>query len=293
MKHTITRIYEIFVLLIVLGCLGQILWGTPTYDAQLSELQTAMDISWQQGHKKAVEDMEDLKEDVHKNGNLREGRERIKRAQLLIKKTTKINGLFERISNQWHNGKQGFGALKKAMKKYKDWLNNEYGHLDLAPIDPKHISVKYFGGGKPTTIAAKALITEQQLYIQHLQAMILKKLANWSLTSICGHFRLGLDIIPKLHQIQVGDSYQADMILSGGVFRLIPKFSIYKTPLPVNAGKSEVIFKTQGIGKQYWEARFRFMSRGKDTTIVQKVYYEVLPKGNKQSKKALQTRINN
>ncbi|EAY28662.1 hypothetical protein [Microscilla marina] len=293
MKHPITRIYEIVVLLIVLGCLGQILWDTPTYDLQLGDLQTAMKAIWQQGHKKAGKAMENLKEDVHKNGNSREGRERIKRAQLLIKKTTKLNGLFERTNNQWHNGKQGFDALKKALKKHTDWINSEFNDLDLAPVDPKHTLAKYPHRSNATTIATKALIAEKKLQIQRLQAMILRKLGAGDLSvSISDrYFRPG--VIPTLNQIQVGDRYQADMILSGTASRSIPRFSIYKIPLPVNEGKSEVIFKTQGVGKQYWEARFRFNSRGKDITIVQKVYYEVLPQGNKQSKKALQTSINN
>ncbi|EAY28663.1 hypothetical protein [Microscilla marina] len=275
MKHTITRIYEIVVLLIVLGCLGQILWGAPTYDAQLSELQTAMNISWQQGHKKAVEDMENLEEDVHKNGNPREELESIKRAQLLIKKTTKINGLFERTNNQWHNGKQGFDALKRAVKKHADWINSEFGDFDLELVDPKHALAKYPHRSNATTIATKALIAEKKLQIQRLQAVILRKLGVDEITFTGCGLRSWQRVVPQTNVVQVGDTYTADLFLVK-----IRRYGSLTTRMYYNnkiTGDGAVRFEVLQRGKQYWEAKFRYytVDGKKDTTIVQKVYYEV------------------
>lgn len=274
---TVTRIYEGIALLLTLGCLSILIFErAPRYDVQLGELNTVIQQSWQRGQQKVSEDMANLKVEVRQNGNSREGRERIKLAKLLLKKTTAITNKLE----QWHT--QSFAPVQAALQQYKQWLKTEFKYIDLAPIDTAQTLDASFDLGKASTIASKALIGEKKLHIQRLQAMILRQLGAGDYIDychLCGYFKV--NVVPQLQQVQVGNYYQAEVpIQSITISYTKPRFSVGNTPIPVNAGKSDIVFKPQGTGTQYWEAKFRFLSRGKDTAIVHKVYYKVLPPTN-------------
>jgi hypothetical protein len=235
-----------------------------------------MNQSWQLGQQKAVKEMDELIKDVRKNGNSREGRERIKLAKLLLKKTTAITNKLE----QWHT--QSFAPVQAALQQYKQWLKTEFKYIDLAPIDTAQTLNASFDLGKASTIASNALIGEKKLHIQRLQAMILRQLGAGDYIDychLCGYFKV--NVVPQLQQVQVGNYYEAEVPIQGITISYTkPRFSVGNTPIPVNAGKSDIVFKPQGTGTQYWEAKFRFLSHGKDTTIVRKVYYKVLPPTN-------------
>lgn len=274
----LNHVYEAVALLLTVGCLGILIFASaPSYDAQLNELQTAMNQSWQLGQQKTAKEMDELIKDVRKSGNPREGRERIKLAKLLLKKTTAITNKLE----QWHT--QSFVPVQVALKQYKQWLKTEFKYIDLAPIDIAQTLDKPFDLGKVSTIASKALIGEKKLHIQRLQAMVLRQLGAGDLTISCRCYfgYRHVDTVPKLTKVQVGNYYEAEVpIKSITISYAKPRFNVGNTPTPIRDGKSDIVFKPQGTGTQYWEAKFRFRSRGKDTAIVRKVYYEVLPPTN-------------
>lgn len=274
----LNRVYEGIALLLTLGCLGILIFeSTPSYDAQLGQLNTAVHQSWQRGQQKVSEDMANLKAEVRKNGNSREGLDRIMRSELLGKKTKEI---YKKVE-QWRQYKQNFAPLQVALKRYQKWLINEFRDLDIAPIDTTQPLVKSLDIGS-TAIANQLLINNQKLDIYKLQAMVLRKLGAEDVTTAirCCFGCRYVDVVPKATKVQVGEDYQADMIFGEHGFWGNIKFYVHNQPILIQGGKSKIVFKPQGIGKQHWEAKFRFRSHGKDTAIVHKVYYKVLPPTN-------------
>jgi hypothetical protein len=229
--------------------------------------------SWQRGQQKISEDMANLKAEVRKNGNSREGQERIRRSELLSKKTKEI---YKKIE-QWRQHKQNFAPLQVAVKHYQEWIIDEFRDLDIAPIDTIQPLVKSLDVGS-TAIANQLLINNQKLDIYKWQAMVLRKLGAGDLTQAikCCFGCQYVDAVPKATKVQVGEDYEADMYFGEHGFLRYPRFYINDQPIAISEGKSKIIFRTQNTGKQYWEAKLKFQTYPrKDTTIVRKVYYEV------------------
>lgn len=269
----LNRVYEAVALLLTIGCLGILIFeSTPRYDAQLGELNTAVHQSWQRGQQKVNEDMANLKAEVRKNGNSREGQDRIMRSELLSKKTREI---YKKIE-QWRQYKQNFTPLQVALKRYQKWLITEFRDLDIASININQTLVKSLDVGS-TAIANQLLINEQKLRIYRSQAMVLRKLGAEDVTTTirCCFGCRYIDAVPKATKIPVGEDYEADMYFGEHGFLRYPRFYINDQPIAIFDGKSKITFRAQNTGKKYWEAKFKFFSNNKDTTIVRKVYYEV------------------
>lgn len=271
---TVTRIYEVIALLLVLGCLGQIFWGASSYDAQLSELKTAMSNGWQQAQWQAIEKINHLTRDVRRNGNPRSGTESIKQAQLLRKKTDQINQVLDKASDQTYN----LDTLQRALKQYKKWLSIEFKDRNLPPIDSAQTLSNFCDLGNTTAIGAQALIGEKKLRIQQFQALVLSRIGagDYSLPIRCCFGCQRIYTTPQATLVEVGKDYRADMYFGNSVFFRHLHFAMNNQPIAIRSEMGEVTFKTQGTGTKRWDARFGFHSyNGKDTTIVHKIYYEV------------------
>lgn len=269
---TVTRIYESIALLLSLGCLGILIFeSAPRYDAQLGELNTMIHQSWQRGQQKVIKDMANLKVEVRKNGNSREGQDRIRRSKLLGKKTKEI---YEEIE-QWRQYKQNFTPLQATLKRYHEWFVAEFSDLELF-IDTTQIFIKSLDVGS-TAIANQLLINEQKLRIYRSQATVLRKLGAEYVTPTtryCFGCRYA-DVVTETIKVEVGKDYQTDMYFGEhGLLRRLRAY-INNQPVPIHYGRGKVTFRAQNTGKKYWEAKFKFFSNNKDTTIVRKVYYEV------------------
>lgn len=272
---TVTRVYEVIALLLVLGCLGQILWRAASYDAQLSELKTAMSNGWQKAQWQAIERINLLTKDVRRNGNPRSGTESIKRAQLLRKKTAQINQVLDKaIDDQTYN----LDTLQKAIKQYKKWLSIEFKDRKLPPIDSAQTLTNFCDLGNTTAIGAQALIGEKKLRIQQLQALVLRRLGIIDLAGVirCCFGCQRVYTTPQATLVELGKDYKADMYFGNSVFFRHLYFVMNDQPIPIRSEMGEVTFKAQGAGTKHWNATFGFHSYdGKDTTIVHKIYYEV------------------
>jgi hypothetical protein len=272
----LNRIYEGIALLLMFICVGQILWGAPNYDAQLSELKTAMNQSWQLENQKAAKDMHELIIDVRKNGNSREGRERVKLAELLIKKTTAITNKLE----QWRT--TSFAPVQIALKKYKKWFTHEFEYLDILPIDTTQTLTKSFDLSKTSTIAAQALISEKKLHIQRLQAMVFRKLGSGADDFSDGFGCSGgtcryIEAVPKVNKVQVGDDYQADMYYAAKPNFIRLSCFLNNQVLLAYDGHSKITFQPNKTGRQQLEVKVKYydLLQDKKNTHVHKIYYEV------------------
>ncbi|EAY28665.1 hypothetical protein [Microscilla marina] len=274
--HIIARIYEIVVLLIVLGCLRQILWGTPTYDAQLSELQTAMNTNWQQSQKQAFELINDFKESVIIRNNTAQNWESVRKGQQLVHKTKQINNALEHIKTHGQNNQQALSSLEQTVSKYHQWLQRTFKNLQLPLLDSL---TKYPEVGGATPAVVRALVTTKQLQLQQVQKMVLRALLivcpSGEIKCCFGCQRVY--ITPKSQLVQVGDEYRASLYYG----QPVDGESIKRSSSPhLQYRKGVVSFTQKNRGKQYWEAKFRYYTyNGKDTTVVHKIYYEALPKG--------------
>lgn len=274
-KH-LNRVYEGIALLLMVTCVGQILWGTPSYNAQLSELKTAMNQSWQLEQQKVAKDMHELIIDVRKNGNSREGRERIKLAELLIKKTTAITNKLE----QWRT--TSFAPVQTTLKEYKQWFTHEFEYLDILPIDTTQTLTKSFDLSKASTIAAQALISEKKLHIQRLQAMVLRKLGAGADDFTAGFRCCGgpcryIEAVPKVDKVQVGDDYQADLYYGAKPNFIELSCFLNNQALLTYDGHSKITFLPNKTGKQQLEVKVMYydLLQDKKNTQVHKIYYEV------------------
>ncbi|WP_299456620.1 hypothetical protein [uncultured Microscilla sp.] len=273
--HIITRIYEIVVLLIVLAGLGQILWGAPTYDAQLSELQMAMNTNWQQSQKQAFELINDFKQSVIIRNNTAQNWESVRKGQQLVHKTKQVNDALEYIKTHGQNNQQALSSLEQTVSKYHRWLQRTFKNLQLPLLDSL---TKYPEVGGVTPAVVKALVTRKQLQLQQVQKMVLRALLIvYSHEIKCCFGCQRVYITPKSQLVQVGDKYTASLYYG----QPIDGESIRLSSSPhLQYRKGVVSFTPKNRGKQHWEAKFRYYAyNGNDTTVVRKIYYEVLPKG--------------
>jgi hypothetical protein len=273
------RIYEAIALLFMLVCVGQILWGAPNYDAQLSELKTAMNQSWQLENQKVAKDMANLKKSVRINGNSREGLDRLKRSQILGKKTAEINGILNQAHRLLPQYSADLKTVQTTVNNYIKWLYTEFKDLELTPLDPAQNLVKHLVQNHTSTVATQALISEYKLYIQRLQAMVLRQLGaeDIFISGCCGGTCRYIEAIPKVNKVQVGDDYQADMYYGANpTFTRVSCF-LNNQALLAYDGYSKITFQPKKTGKQQLEVKVKYydLLQDKKNTHVHKIHYEV------------------
>lgn len=157
--------------------------------------------------------LQSLKKDVKKNGNSREGLERIKRAELLKKKSMTLLGSLSKIKQQLidkagqgldektHRPKDPLNVrttqrlmrksadtLSQQLEYYVDWLSDEFKDLDLPKFEP--LGKGYGELSFYQTFFANAnlgetlcILTNKQSEVLRYQAEVLKKLGAGDLTA--------------------------------------------------------------------------------------------------------------
>ncbi|HAS40105.1 MAG TPA: hypothetical protein DCS93_06475 [Microscillaceae bacterium] len=248
-----------------------------------------------------------LKVDIRKQGNSREGLERIKRAALLQKRTNEVVTFLENTKNylkqmlvedrketsSWMITQGKAYQVKKKLDKYVEWLAKEHKDLTLPKFDKiaegnegnalyfawennRDFAHTYFAYASPNE--AETVLSLKQSIVKRYESYVLRKLGAGDLSSCCICYRIGAGLSVPVHTIQVGQEYTADMFIEISASRANPRMSINQTPLMVKDGHAEVTFQTQGVGKQFWEGKITVRYNGKDSTIVHRVPIEVLPK---------------
>ena len=255
-----------------------------------------------------------LREDVRKNGNSREGLDRIQRAALLKKRTNAVIANLEKTknylktlpqnshdqANHWMIRQRTAYQIKDELDKYVDWLMKEFKDLNLPKFEKiangneenslyfvwepdRDFAHNYFKYAIPTE--AMAILTQKQLIIKRYESEVLKKLGGGGFYSCCwcGFWKIEASTHTPINTIQVGDEYTADMFISASASKTNPRMTLNGYPITVRDGIGDVQFTAKGRRKQYWEGRITFRKKwGKDTTFMQRIPYEVLPLSKKE-----------
>jgi Ca-activated chloride channel family protein len=185
--------------------------------------------------------LEALKKDVKKNGSSREGLERIKRAELLKKKSATLLGNISKIKQQLidkagqgldektYRPKDPFNTtttqrlmrenvdeFSKKLEKYVSWLSIEFKDLDLPKFEP--LGKGYQDLGFYETFFADAnlgetlcFLTNRQAEVLRYQAEVLKRLGAGDLTAdlkFTPRFKAAPDV-DRYAQIYYNQFYQA------------------------------------------------------------------------------------
>lgn len=293
------RIYETLTQLVIAVCLIFMFFVSPTtYNELFEDLQVNLDIGLKAAQTGANEAIEGLKIEVKKNGNSREGLERIQRAEALNKKTDSLISYLKHVKDNLPN-KAVTHKTTKALNIYTTWLNQEFKDLDVPRFGKltkgnahkalydkdwffkeKDFVHTYFAN--TTVAAANALLTQKQLTIKRFESEILKKMGASSYwLYVRRYVYWNLQVLPTTNTVQAGDEYMADMTTMAYAGNVKPRFSMGNTPLPVADGRSTVVWQPKKTGKQYWKAKFVFKLSGRDTCLIRQIPFWVLPKNEK------------
>ena len=308
------KIYEVIALIVIILSW----WMYATYqviddDAHWKSFNYSMEIGVQKATFASQHADSALRADVKKQGNSREGRERIKRFELLMKQTREAVNYLESLKTRLYQGQnvqqlmftQGNGMkVVHKMAQYFHWVGYEFRDLNILIIDypsnttqwiyleydmPRRKFIKKnqawkkfaqhnFANSSPEAVTT--LLTTWQYNLKMQEQMVMKKLGAGDLsTDLHPDAAGGVFVAQPLRQIPVGDELTAEVVIENfyGVSRVNPRFLANNIPVVINAGKGKVQFVPQTIGKQYWEARFIIKSRGRDSSIVKRTPFVVLP----------------
>ncbi|OJJ17889.1 hypothetical protein BKI52_28950 [marine bacterium AO1-C] len=299
--------FEILALLVIAWVWGDMLQGAPKFSEHFTALQSAEDYGLRQAKLRAKEQVKDLRQDVRKQGNSREGRERIKRAEQLLEHTQQVVAFLEGVKrqlnklprnrvNDWMIEQKKAYEIKDTLDKYVKWMVKEYKDLTLpelnalaksnkaTPLYSKKESDKDFAHSyfeNASKVEVKAFLSQKQLVVKQYEAEVLKKLGAGDLSSdlhpdVAG----GVFVHQPLLQIPVGDHLIAEMVIKNfyGVTKANPRFFVNNTPIVVADRQGKVAFVANEVGKKHWQAKFILRIQGRDSIIIHQVPFEVLPK---------------
>jgi len=308
-RNTIYHIYE--GLALILTCLS---WWAFFYSAYTVEtthwqsLSHTLETIHANAYTASQDALISLRKDVRKQGNSREGLERVKRAELLIKKT---NGIFtkleeakgylqkldpaEQATTERFMVRSGFAyQLKANLDDYTRWLQNEFRDLDLPKFAPlaegneknplyqisepdRDFAYNYFASTSATE--AMALITQKQTEVKRYEKAVLGKLWNEpGFFSCYGCGWIGLKLWQTNYIIPVGETYTAAMFIGRAVSEANPQMMMNNQFLTIWNGTTEIGFETQKTGQQFWEGKIVYKHEGRYKTVTHKVPFEVWSK---------------
>ncbi|HAS40103.1 MAG TPA: hypothetical protein DCS93_06465 [Microscillaceae bacterium] len=305
--NTLYHVYEGLILLLI-GCCWWAFFDpfipNPTHWQSLNQ---TLDTIYVDAYTASQDALIDLRKEVRKQGNPREGLDRVKRAALLAKKTNQVfasleeaKGYLQKLDPVEQATTERFMIrsrfayqLKANLDGYTQWLTNEFRDLDLPRFAPlaegneenslyyvsepdKDFAHNYFES--TPAIGAIALLSQKQIQLKRYEMVVLKKLGSEPTGILCG----GGWIAPTLGKLKivipVGDEYTADMFIGASARETNPRMILNGEPLSVRSGSTNIRFETKEIGPQFWEGKVVYKHKGRYKTVAHKVPFEVLPK---------------
>jgi len=257
-----------------------------------------------------------LKADVRKQGNSREGLDRVKRSELLHKRTLAVLDTIQLLRHKlsqykvsattpvrrllWDN--EGGRKLAIQINKHIGWLSTEFSDLTLPKfelITIRHFAIKeerthldkfaqlHFAYGSVTSTVA--LLNFWQNTLLWYEREVLKKLdANDICASFCcsGCGRIEAGVSTQADIIKLGETYEAKMFIASNASKANPRATYNGSPLSIKDGKAEIRVKVRPIPDRvkankiirYWQGSMTFKNRNRDTTLSLQVPYTVLRK---------------
>jgi len=307
--NTAYHIYEVLALTII--ALSWWSWATDQshyYTTHWRALGHSLEYSVQHAQMRTDRADARLREDVKRMGNSREGLDRIKRVELLRKRTKDVMMALQHTkehlkkmptnayhqTSDWMIKKEIAQQTKQKLDQYVYWLSQEFKDLSLPKFDKlaegnqenplyyareanKDFAHNYFDHTSPAEVIA--LLTQKQLTVKRYEEEVMKKLDSGCCCAYLSFDKFGAAVYAPLNTIEVGQEYTADMFINLLTGEFNPRMVAQNQPLIVRQDKANVAFKATKIGKQFWEGRFILKTRGdRDTSLIHRVPFEVLPK---------------
>jgi len=296
--NTVYSTYEILVLLVIALTWGQVLWGRHKFTEDFVALTSTQKQAFKQAQLATQQRIKQLQEGVKKQGNTREGLERIKRAQLLLSRTNQVVNFLEAIktplqkmspkqANDWMIEQKKAYQVKAVLDKYMAWYTKEYKDLALPEFEAnllysaseadEYFAQHHFKNASLAEIGAA--LSQKQLAIKRYEAEVLHKLGADDLHhDLHADAAGGIFVHQPFQQIQVGDDLMAEMVIKNfyGVSKANPRFFMNNTPIPVSESQGKVTFVTHGAGQKHWQAKFILRAYGRDSIIIHQIPFEVL-----------------
>ena len=280
--NTIYHTYEGLAMMVITTIWGMMLLEPATANkADYQSINEQFNRAWQHVFVRNQYAIEELCIDVKKNGNSREGKGRIKRAEELNKRINLVQQKINKIRNdRTRNNFVGEFDAVLLINEQLLWINQEFKDLELPYFEQLKYpaSTNYFSLTSPESI--KASLWMYQLKLEGYKREVLRKLGAYDITYYggCGFYDW-VKVIDQAHFVQVGDEYTADMFHNswGRIYDV--NFYVDNQNMGT-AHRGRIEFKTKEIGQKYLDCIFSYRKKhhGRTYNIKKKIPYTVIPK---------------
>jgi len=275
--NTTYHIYEGLALLWIVTTWWAIAFGAPlATEADYQSVNSQLERVYQKAFDKNQNTLEMLCLDVEYQGNSREGKERISRAEALNTQINKTHQKINKVRNQCKKSDlvgEDY-AVYSALGELK-WVERAFKDLDFHPKGPiRYSGLNFFP--IPPLYATKAFLLSYQIILEKYKTEVLYKLGAEGSRPIRCRFGWRPYPIAHSHLVQVGDEYKADIFDN--------RYSdLYNVKYFVNnriIKNNRFAFDTEGKGKKYFNITIQYRTGYRDRlqTIEKKIPYIVLPK---------------
>ncbi|HAS40111.1 MAG TPA: hypothetical protein DCS93_06505 [Microscillaceae bacterium] len=209
----IYHLYEGIAVLLISVAWGAMIFGAPLANkADYRSVNILLENLFDQAFKQSQDNLELLCLDVKNQGNSREGKECILRAEALNVRLNKAHQKINKIKNQLvHGNVAGEEYAIEVFKQQVKWIKQEFKYLELPPI----ADIKYHESNDILGVphyATKSLLLSYQIKLEEYKAAVLYRLGAGDLSMIRCRFGWSFYIIAHSRVIQVGDEYKADIL---------------------------------------------------------------------------------
>ncbi|HAS40112.1 MAG TPA: hypothetical protein DCS93_06510 [Microscillaceae bacterium] len=288
--NTTYHIYEGIALLWIMITWGSIAFKTaPAYDADLQSINGTLKQILSNEDQKHCNWLENLCIDVDRQGNSREGLDRIKRANEL---ENRLNRVHTKIRNTRKQIEQTQSVTNTVLTPEKaqqiaqllntqvSWMNTEFKDLSLKHPFEHIVKTDHLTHFTNTTkTAAQSLLLTYQLQLKEYESEVLRKLGaqDFSFSYGCGF--TGPSVISPSNTIQVGDDYIAE-IFDNHQFQRIFSLKYFVNNQLLTDRYESFKFKTQGVGRKHFNitVQYRTSPFGRLKSVEKNIPYTVLPK---------------
>lgn len=287
-KFSDDHIYQTLALVAIVACWGSMWWTSSSdYQLQFAVSNTLMEQGLIFEKSKIEKGKQQFIVEVYKDGNTRADLAALKRDKQLMYKTNQVMAKIDSLKNHLKKHQDVYGLMIKQKKAaqfnqwlntYAQWITNEFKDLDIPTIALRGSKNNIDHFRQATIIGAISFLTTKQVDIRYIESEVARKLRITTRIS-CSWLFPNVQAVAQAKQIQIGDTYTADLFISDW-FRIVrPRMTSQGQTIPVKENKTDISIVTQQPGKFYWIGKITHETlRAKDITIVHKTPYEVLPK---------------
>jgi hypothetical protein len=291
-KRSNDRIYDTLALVVLVIGWCWMWWAPPnSYQTQLGAMNQAMENGLLLTKAEIQDSDSSFRAKVYEWGSEPTYLANMKRIAMLRQKTNEVIYQLAQLKQALLQGKDVYQLMIRNNKladfhqlthTHVQWRGQEFRDLDLPKIafqGSNHHITNSDHFGRATTVAAIGLLSQKQLEIRYFEKLVAQKLMHHSMY-YCGFDQVEPYVVIPLHQIQVGDTYMADIFAGKSAQNIFPRMTSQGQTIAIKDGVGKVEIPTSKSGKFYWSGSitYRDIYQQKERTVQLKQAYEVLPK---------------